>query len=295
MSDPISRRPAGPPQVHDSAERDAKIDELLLAGLDHYFAGRYQEAINVWGRVLFLDRAHARARAYIERARSALAERQRKAEELLHEGVAAFQRGDGGSARELLTSAVDQGGPQDVALAYLGRLDRLEGPVPAIEQAPVGIKPARRRGLGSADRLFRRGGQRPIRVWPLVGLAIAFAILIVFATSRDLFAPLLSVDLMWRGPTSAASSAGPIDALPVPRSAEMVLSRVRALYGSGRLKDALAALDEVPQGDVLYAEASRLRSDIQRALLDSADTARLSQAPGRPSPDEAGRGGAGRQ
>ena len=51
----------------------------------------YEHAINVWTRALFLDRSHARARAYIERARSALAERQRESEELLQNGVAAFQ------------------------------------------------------------------------------------------------------------------------------------------------------------------------------------------------------------
>ena len=245
--------------------------------------------------MLFLDRGHASARAYIERARSALAERQRKAEELLHEGVAAFQRGDGDSARELLTSAVDQGGPQDVALAYLGRLERLEGPAASAEPASAGAKPARRKRLASADRLFRRGGPRPVRAWPLVGLAIAIAALIVFAASRDLFGPLLSVDLSWGGPTSATSAAGPADQLPVPRSGEMILSRVRTLYASGRLKDALASLDDVAQGDPLFAEASRLRSDIQRALLEATDTTRLPLAPARPAQDETGRGGAGRE
>jgi hypothetical protein len=62
-------------------DRDAKIEQLLLAGLDHYFAAQYEHAITVWTRVLFLDRTHARARAYIERARSAQAERQRELEE----------------------------------------------------------------------------------------------------------------------------------------------------------------------------------------------------------------------
>src|ERR1700722_14628742 len=74
-------------------DRDAKIEQLLLVGLDHYFASRYELAINVWTRALFLDRSHARARAYIDRARSAQAERQRESEELLQNGIAAFQRG----------------------------------------------------------------------------------------------------------------------------------------------------------------------------------------------------------
>src|ERR1044072_273493 len=77
------------------ADRDAKIEQLLLRGPHDHFADRYELAINVWTRALFIDRSHPRARAYIDRARSALAERQRESEELLQSGVAAFHRGDG--------------------------------------------------------------------------------------------------------------------------------------------------------------------------------------------------------
>src|SRR5918911_1187328 len=97
------------------ADRDAKIEQLLLVGLDHYFAGQYDQAINVWTRALFLDRSHPRARAYIERARSALAERQRQSEELLHTGIAAFHRGETDEARRLLQSAIEGGAPPEEA------------------------------------------------------------------------------------------------------------------------------------------------------------------------------------
>src|SRR5436190_15047485 len=106
--------------------RESRIEELLLAGLDHYFSGQHELAISVWTRVLFLDRSHARARAYIERARSALAERQRESEELLQGGLAALARGDGGEARRLVQAAIDGGAPTDEALAVLDRLNRLE-------------------------------------------------------------------------------------------------------------------------------------------------------------------------
>src|SRR6184192_1588945 len=118
-----------PAHAHDGAleaDRDAKIEQLLLIGLDHYFAAQYQQAINVWTRALFLDRSHARARAYIERARSALAEKQRQSEELLQSGVAAFERGEGDEARRLIEQAMVQGAPSDEALAVLDRLNRLE-------------------------------------------------------------------------------------------------------------------------------------------------------------------------
>ena len=138
-SDPLRTDPPNDPAGHDAprtldaasdADRDARIEQLLLAGLDHYFAAHYELAINVWTRALFFDRSHARARAYIERARSALAERQRQAEELLHGGAAAFRRGDAGEARRLLQAAIDGGAPLEDAFPMLERLNRMD-PAPA--------------------------------------------------------------------------------------------------------------------------------------------------------------------
>src|SRR5215470_229095 len=126
-----------------AVDRDAKIEQLLLIGLDHYFAARYEHAINIWTRALFLDRGHARARAYIERARSALAERQRESEELLHSGVAAFDRGDGSEARRLLQAALDRGAPSEEALAVLERLNRLETAASTAVPPPAGPAPRR--------------------------------------------------------------------------------------------------------------------------------------------------------
>src|SRR3954465_12808047 len=148
MSDPLrtdaSRAHA---DVTSEPDRDGKIEQLLLVGLDHYFGARYELAINVWTRALFLDRSHARARAYIERARSALAERQRESEELLQNGVAAFERGEGDEARRLLHAAIDGGAPSEEALAVLERLNRLDAPVVAgVPQASSDV-PRRRAPL----------------------------------------------------------------------------------------------------------------------------------------------------
>ena len=109
MSDPLRTDLARAADALSGVEREARVEQLLLQGLDYYFGGAYESAIHVWTRVLFLDRGHDRARAYNERARGAQAERQRESEELLHHGVAAFDRGETTSARSLLRAAASQG------------------------------------------------------------------------------------------------------------------------------------------------------------------------------------------
>ena len=47
MADPRSLDAPGPDTLQPDLDRDAKIDELLLAGLEQYFGGRYQEALNI--------------------------------------------------------------------------------------------------------------------------------------------------------------------------------------------------------------------------------------------------------
>src|SRR6185503_6256886 len=117
-----------------------RVEQLLLAGLDQYFAGRYEQAIDVWTRVAFLDRRNSRAKAYIDRARGLVAERQREVEALVQEGVAAYHAGDLAVARTLLTRAVDRGGPSDTAQLFLERLHRSESlpgmPAAAARPAP---------------------------------------------------------------------------------------------------------------------------------------------------------------
>jgi tetratricopeptide (TPR) repeat protein len=260
MSDPLRTIPIESlPSAGGDAGRDAKIENLLLAGLDQYFSGGYAQAIDVWTRVLFLDRNHARARAYIERARSAMAEQQRESEELLHDGVAAFERGEIEAARQMLNAAVQRGGAHDVALAFLTRIDRIHAATPA---APFAAVPASRAPFRpGADTFPRRRRQ-----WALAALAIIGMTAVIGVTPGDrlrLWIPALH--------TGAQDALVPARGLPesliVPRSSETALDRARALFASGRLYDALRALDLVRATDPLRDEADRLKAAIQRELL----------------------------
>jgi hypothetical protein len=247
------------------AARVARVEQLLLHGLDSYFAADYDTAIHVWTRVLFLDRGHARARAYIERARSALAERQRRSEELLHQGVAAFDRGENGNARELLTAAVREGVAPDVALSYLGRLDRLE-PSRAESLAPGIIAEPQPQDPDSTPQARR---SRARFVW-FAAISVAVIGLATGGGAALLELSGVRVTVERRTPPIQPAPADD-DPVPVPRVADLALERARAAYTAGHLHDALAALRDIGPYDPARADADRLRGQIQQLLLAAAN------------------------
>jgi tetratricopeptide (TPR) repeat protein len=280
MSDPLRTEAVRSPDPGPEPDRDAKIEQLLLAGLDHYFAAEYEHAINVWTRALFFDRNHVRARAYIDRARSALAERQRESEEVLQNGLAAFRRGDVDEARRLLEAALTQGAPRDEALAALDRLNRLDrGPAPG----RLSSRLAERAQLMPRDQAASRGKGPGVL---LVGLAVAgLAVAGVVLTVPSPSAQWNSL-LGWR---PNGSQAPPVPSavestLPLPLRGETALARARTLASRGRLHDALAALEAVRATDAQKADADALRADIQRQLIG------LAGATSAPSPAEPGGG-----
>ena len=262
MSEPLPSESSRAADALSGVERDARVEQLLLQGLDHYFCCDYEQAIHIWTRVLFLDRGQTRARAYIERARNALSERQRESEELLHRGVAAFDRGDAGDARTLLNAAVQRGVAPDVALSYLGRLDRLR-PAPESLHRPDGDEDAeQRRGVPASA-----GAAAPHRRTELViGLVVVGALVAWLAPLalevRDLREAL---QISGATPLRAQADAGP--ALPVPRPAEVALDKARELFEAGHAMDAVRTLRAVGVTDPLRPEADRLRAEIQRVLL----------------------------
>jgi hypothetical protein len=261
MSDPLRTDP--PSSEQSAADRDAKIEQLLLTGLDHYFDGQYDQAINVWTRALFIDRGHARARAYIERARSALAEQQRESEELLQRGLAAFSRGASDEARALLETALTRGAPPDQALAVLGRIQRLEpeAALASLPETPADVVPAE-----------RTAGAAPVTRTLHLAAWLTLAAAVVLAT----FVAAGAITIPWAWELSLQSGQGVAPtavvipgerALPLPRRGERALSRSRALAQSGRLYDALSGLDHISLTDQEKKEADILRADIQQQLL----------------------------
>jgi hypothetical protein len=255
MPSDSQRDAAAPLSDGEGSSPSSKIDELLLVGLDHYFAGQYEQAINVWTRALFLDRGHARARAYIERARNAIAEQQREAEALLHQGVDALDRGDVGAARQLVKSAVERGGFPDEALAVLGRLERLEH---ASSTSSLRVDT----GAREARSLGRAGAFQP-RGWIVVAGIVLLAAAAV-ALARPRVNPL---DVLLGEEPRAVVVPASEDPIPVPRASEITMARARSLFNRGHLHESLRELDTIAIDDPLKADADLMRAAIQRTLL----------------------------
>src|SRR5687767_5148768 len=215
-------------------DRDGRVEELLLAGLDHYFAGRYDLAINVWTRVLFLDRGHAGARAYIERARGAIAERQREGDELVHAGAAALERGEVDGARHLLSSALEGGAASEEALALLTRIERLD--TVAVQPDPSSNRHVRRLLGSGVPQEAGRGGGRARVIWVasgiVCGLLVAVSAGVVLWIRGDAW-------LAWTPPPVTGPSSAVSEPVPVPSASDVWMSRGRDLYAKGRLHDAL--------------------------------------------------------
>jgi tetratricopeptide (TPR) repeat protein len=261
MSEPLRTDPADQAPLSE-ADRAARIEQLLLSGLDHYFGGQYEQAINIWTRVAFLERGHGRARAYIERARSALAERQRESEELTHTGIAAYDAGDLQTARELLTRAVEHGGANDAALLFLQRLSRLDVVSDAAKSSET--TPSRTRG----PRREHPRTSTPAGSW-IATVAVCVLVVGVVAVAA-LAARTWLVELPVTAPQGRPAQA---EALPIVRASDTRMSRARELVTSGRPHDAIAVLNEIDIADPLRAEADRLTADIQRGLLGGAGAA----------------------
>ncbi len=255
---PDTLRPISAAAAEQPADRDATIESLLVAGLDRYFAGEYERAIHAWTRVLFLDRGHARARAYIERARKVLAEHQRQGDLLLHAALEAFDAGELARARALLDEAVGSGIQDAQALTLRDRLERLHvgaAPVPggAVAAAAVAPRPA---------AVASRAAQRAL--WPLIGLGLA-ALAVAAAWPQ-----VVRWATVERAPARPMASAPAEPALPVPRASDLTLDRARGLYARGHLHEAAVALEGIRLDDPRRADADRLLAEIQRVLLAGA-------------------------
>jgi hypothetical protein len=249
-----------PLSIAEAAERDSRAEALLVEGLDQYFAGRFDDAIHVWTRVLFLDRSHARARAYIDRARTALAETQRRVDEMLHTADDLVERGQLDQARHVFGQIVAAAGDDERVAALRTRLDRLE-------RAGVGLGPLAPAAGPAAVHDVVPVGRRRTHVVSIAALVTAAALGALFVTA--ITSPAVR-DWVGAGPAASplAPAAAPATPAVLSRS-DVALIRARTLYAHGRLAEALAALDTVVSDSASRQAADDLRVEVQQILLST--------------------------
>lgn len=243
MSDDETSQASAPSQPSSVADdQAARIEQLLMAGLDEYFAGRHDRAVQVWSRVFFLDRTNARARAYIERARGAVAERQRLAEAASAAGEGEHSRpmrdDDGRSgAGEARMAGVEREGLLVVSGALAARL------APPVA-APTDVTPA------------PTAGSRRARIAHVLLVAAAGVLLFVAGytvAARDRLAEWVS---------GVSSRPGAVD--PTAHASEIVLDEARQALAARRYDDVRRALARIPAGDPLRKQADLLAAELQR-------------------------------
>ena len=158
MTDPLRSDATVPAQVPER-DREARVEELLLTASittspdSTTWRSTSGPASSSW------TAAMRAPRAYIERARSAIAERQREGEELAPHRRGGVSSRRAGSGARLLTSAVERGAGTEEALALLGPArssrsrERAAGePRRTPRGAPRRGRPAPKRRGGSIDR-----------------------------------------------------------------------------------------------------------------------------------------------
>jgi len=253
--------PRSPDWAEEAGARDSQIDALLEEGLDRYFNSRYEDAIHLWTRVLFLDRTHPRARAYIDRARTGLAEVQRRSEEMLQASRELLDQGRTDAARELLAEAVAATGDDAQTAALRAQLERRERASVLISAPAAQAPPAPVPGW-----TWRRTSPIAIGAASLAIVAVLLGGIVVF--------DLTDVDRPGAAPAPAVSAP-----LPVVSSSGVALIRARALVARGRLSEALLKLDGVAPASPERPAADQLRIEIQQLLLASVQsvTGRASQ------------------
>ena len=260
-----AQRDESPAADVGGADHAVKIEQLLLLGLDHYLRGRFEPAIDVWTRVLFLDRSHAGAKGYIDRARAAVAERVRESEALLHAGAEARDRGDVTEARALLTTAIVRGGAYDEAWAMLDQVGRLEvageeDPAAAARRR-AGARRARRGAVTSTDT----GRRFHLLPWLLLIALFAGATVALYLAGS--WAQLVPVRLVDQTGIAPLPPRVPPPPLPVPSVPQLALERAKALVADDRHAEALGVLATVGLGDRLRGEVDTLRAAIQQEIL----------------------------
>ncbi|MFN7960211.1 MAG: hypothetical protein U0002_02985 [Thermoanaerobaculia bacterium] len=270
---PFGGEPAG------AGESDERIRQLLVEGQQAFSRGDLQAAIDAWSRIFLIDIDHPEAARRIEEARRLKAESERKVEELFHEAVAAFDRGEREVARQGFERVLAVAPSYFAAREYLAQLNASSGEPEAshtaspyfgsapdlteedqflrgdIFEAPdlseeLSIPPptAHRTGSRAAETLVPPPPRPAAQPAPSKARGGRFAVIGGGVLALLLVGGFLAWQQRGRLFPNAESTVAEGD----------LVAQAKALHDSGKGAAALNALRRVPKSSPGYAEAQRL-------------------------------------
>ena len=274
---------ADPKEVSSPAELKPKIDELMRQGDRLVRSGRYQQAIHVWTRILFLDRGSYAARDAIEKAKRMLAERQREIDVMVLDAAQFHRDGDRHKAKKLLDHVLSIDPRHSEGQSLWEKLESLErrgenslslNAEPEMEPSP---RPRRRASKGAVTRT--RGKPE----LPLKMTAFLFCALCLLALG-GLYLHL-NWDFLVRDSAFASSRHEGQDVLserdipPLPTLSELHYFNGARLFAKGQYREALAELERVDRQSSVSEEARSLVLRIEGRLLRDVITTESPQSP----------------
>jgi tetratricopeptide (TPR) repeat protein len=296
------RAPAPPAQILDR-ETDFKSDEIAVRqennqdasprsfelfrqGEELYSRGLYHEAIHVWTRILFLDRGNSEARLRIDKAKEAVAERQRRLDAEIAEALALLDSGDIDGARDRVRSVIASDGRHGEANVLAAAIDALDRRVEAQEAHEahgtkpegdaIGAPPAPSPAKGvvikvaktpkpGSRRIARAAGSRLKMAAFLSGALLLFAVSAFYLSMN--WAAIVSGGALGRASGSAAMVLPHSPAAAAPDLSELRYYNGERLFSQGRYREALVELRRVDRDSIVVAEARSLILRIEDRLL----------------------------
>jgi hypothetical protein len=259
----------------------SKTEELSLQGEEFYRQGLFQQAIHVWTRILFLDRANLEARGAIERAKRDIAERQRRLDLEIVEAARLLEEGEVEASRLRVRSVltVDASHPEANLLAQeIATLDRRseiarETPRESSQEAPAA--PAKGIVLRvPKSQASSSPAERPIASGLKMAFFVMAGVLLFSASALYLYAnwdSLVSDGAFVHPGVHAPPPA--VEIQPVPDLSELRYMNGARLFAQGRYREALSELSRVDRVSPVIGPARSLILRIEERLLREAPEA----------------------
>jgi tetratricopeptide (TPR) repeat protein len=274
---------AAPSRGSSGVQTDPRITQFLKQGDEALARGNAQEAIDLWSRVFLIDLSNEEASRRIDSAREAQAESARKIDLLLSEGVAQYEKGDLAGARNKFLDVLAVSENDATARGYLNQIEaalapargsaeplsasagdsdfmknEIEAPAPPSFADDSAVKRASQpgaEGFASEAEGVREPSQsasRRARVDLRVLLAGAAVVLVAVAGGTYLF---LKKKPTARPATPAVTPATESRPGGSASPLEDTFQRAEALFGAGKIDEAIAVLAKLPESDPRHNEA----------------------------------------